>query len=74
MTYLVLSGYMWDRKEPFANWFPALLTYLGRLRENEAGCGARVIVPELYDLAEDGERDGLSELQRAEVEEFGGAL
>ncbi len=70
MTYSVFSGFMWDREERFTNWTPALLTYLGRLRENEGNSGARVINRELYDCGSDKERDGLSELQRAEVEEY----
>jgi hypothetical protein len=62
---------MYDRREPFTHWLPALLTLIARQRENEGGSGARVINPELYDAADDGETDGLTEEQRAEVEEYG---
>ncbi len=70
MTYSVLSGFMWDREERFTHWTPALLTFISRQRENEGNSGARVINRELYDSADLGERDGLSEWQRAEVEEY----
>jgi hypothetical protein len=67
VTYLVSSGYMYDRRESFTNWLPALLTYLMRLRKNEARCGASVINRDLNDY----DHDGLTEEQRGEVEEYG---
>jgi hypothetical protein len=68
VTYLVSSGYMWEQKEPFQNWTPALLTYLGRLRENEAGCGARVMNTALCGCSE---RCSLTYEEQQEVEEYG---
>ncbi len=64
--YVVMSGYMWERKETFRHFFPALLTYIARDRENDSGCGATIINRDRNDY----DHDGLTESERYDVEEY----
>lgn len=69
--YTVMSGYMWERKEAFREFFPALLTYITRYRENEAGSRATLINRHHYDASEDkGVHLGLSDSELFDVEEY----
>ncbi len=69
--YTVMSGYMWERKEAFAHFFPALLVFVTRYRENEAGCRASIINRFNYDESEDkGVRWGLSDSELYDIQEY----
>ncbi len=64
--YVVMSGYMWERKETFRHFFPALLTYITRARANEDHCGANIVNLDLSDY----DHHGLTESEQCDLEEY----